>query len=708
MATLEKIRNKAGLLVGVVGVALFAFIIGDFLRSGSTFFHQSKEKIAIVDGQSINYQDYQKKVDDQLERYKAQRGNASLGEEEQAGIRQQVFEYMVNQILMEKESEEIGFVVSKDEMKDIIMGDHISPMIQQMPDFINPQTQQFDKSQLLQFLQMIETDDLSGYSPEVQMQIQNAKNYWWNVEQSLKQQQLQNKFNTLVGLALVPNSLDAKAAYEESKISVDFDYVSQAYTSVSDDQVSVSDSELKQLYEKRKENCKQEAAKVVSYIAVSIVPSEKDYKEVETHLDEVKPELAEASDVADIVNDNSDVPYLDAFVSASRMEDNMKNFVEKASVGDVDGPALVNDTYYMYKLVAKTQAPDSVRWNQMMLPAGMDDAQIKTLTDSLILVIKGGKPFAEMAQELTNGQMNGDMGWQTEAAITRGADAKFKDVIFNASLNDVFVTKSSLGTHLVQVVEKTKPVEKYKVANIQVAVVPSTETRDHLYTQLAEYVSKNTKLETFKSAASEAGYVCQNGATVYPNQPILPGVNNSRQAIRWALDHKKGAISDIFDCQSHLVVMAMEGSLKEGYCPFNAVSEILKRELINEKKGEKIIADLKSKNLSSMEQYAEAMGSTVQSVKFVTFATPRITGLGTEPVVNAKAPIAEVGQVTAPMAGKNGVYVLKVTDKKESEVPFDAENQKQSLRANNFYRVYQAPQILKEKASVEDNRSRFY
>ena len=708
MATLEKIRSRAGLLVGVVGLALFAFIIGDFLRSGSIFFKQSKEKIAVVDGQSIGIREFQTDLETATNSYKTR--GVSLSEEQQNQIREMVFEQKVGSILLANESKKIGFAVGKDELSDLLTGNNISPIVQQ--SFRNPQTGVFDKNMLLDFLQRtIESDDWSMYTPEQQQMLQKDKDAWLNIEKVVGEQQLVNKFSTLLASAIVANSLDAKAAYNDNSVNVDFNYVSQLYNSFPDAGIEVSDAEIAKLYDARKQNFKQERAKVVSYIAVNIVPSDVDFAEKSAQIEKIKDEFANSANPVDLVNENSDAPFLDAYLSAAQLSPEEKKFVESAPIGKVDGPSLINNrTYVMYRLLGIKQAPDSIKIN--MLPfANLDEAKIKSLTDSLTQVIKSGKSFADVASSLSNGQTKGDIGWQTEATLAKIIDSKFVNELFDAKINEPFTIKSSNGTFYAQVVEKTKPVSKYKIAVIKMDVVPSQETYNKLYTNLNQYISKNHQLDKFATAASDAGYVCQTNVQLLENQLNIANIENSRQVIRWAFSHNKGEISDIFECQGYFIVAAVEGDLKAGFRPLKDVADILKRELINEKKGTKIVETLKAKNLGSLEDYAAAMNSTVQEVKFVTFATPRITGIGVDPIVNVKAVSSETGKITGPFAGKNAVYVLSLTAKNKSEQAYNEAQQKQQLNMQNSYKIMQMVQtnkLLKDKATIEDNRSRFY
>ena len=710
MATLEKIRSKAALLVIVVGVALFAFIIGDFLRSGSTFFRQRKENIVVVNGESVHYQDYQRKVEERTNALK--RGNRTFTDEEQNQIRQMVLNETIDDILFSEQAAKIGLVVTKEELSDLIIGKNTSPVLLQMPDFQNPQTGAFDKEALMRFLHMVESDDLDAYPKEYIPQIMEMKKTWLTVEQQVMKERLRRKFGMLVSSAILVNDVEAKAAYDDSRVSVDFDYVAQPYSSVPDDEVKVSDAEIQKLYDERKVLYKQEEAKIIDYIAVNILPSASDFQFVETKLNGLKESFASAS-VGEIVQYNSDIPYLDAYVSFSSLNEEVKHFVTTNSVGSIEGPVLNDKTYNMYKFEGEKTAPDSIKLNALMMPVSFDQAAFKHLTDSLMQVVRGGVSFRDMAMNISGGKTGGELGWVTEAQLSSQIDAQFKDEVFDAKLNDPMLVNSSKGTFLIQVTEKTRPVKKYKVAHIQVQVIPSQDTKTSLYNEFSQFVSTHHSLNAWRENAAKAGYTVQSNVEITKSQINIGGIQNTRPIIQWVFNNSKGAISDIHECQNaeYFMVVGIESSVREGFRPLASVSEILKRELINRKKGEKLVADLKAKNLDSLEQYAQAMNSTPQSVKFVTFATPNISGIGNEPILNVKAPMAPTGQIAGPFAGRSRVYVIKVTDRKESETPYNAETQMKQMQMQSSYRTYQlvmSPELLREKAKIENNFNRFF
>lgn len=712
MATLEKIRNKAGLLVIVVGLALFAFIIGDFLNSGSTYFRQSQEVIADVDGEIIKIQDYQSRVDEMVEMYKNQSGQNSLPEEYMSQIRENVFETMVREIILGGQSDKLGLTVSAEELFDMVQGENISPLIQQMPMFVNQQTGAFDKTALLNFLKTIENDNIASYSAEEQAQLMKAKSFWLFWEKNIKQQRLEQKYATLLGKAIAVNSIDAKEIFNETAENSDLEYVMQSYASIPDSSVTVSDSEVKKLYNDRKELYKQKETKVIKYISVDILPSKDDHDKVTADIEKLKDEFLATANVADMVNENSDVPYMDVYFSESAFDPEMKGFAVKAEVGEVYGPVFSDNKYRMFKLVDKTTAPDSVKVSHIMLAKNGDEARVKALADSLMNVIKAGGDFAELARQYSADQAaenGGELGWFTEVSAQRGVGDEFKNAIFSAPVGDIREVKTMYGTHLVKVIDKTSNVAKYKVADIDMAVSPSSKTYSNIYNELNHFVANNNSIAKMDTAAKTAGYNLLSNVSLTTDNQAIDNIKNSRQVIRWAFKSDKGDISEIFECDDKFIVAAVQGTMKEGYRPVEAVASLLKAEIINEKKADKIASELLAKQASNIQQYADVMGSKVDSVKFVNFGTRRITGIGVEPKLNALVSITEVGKVSEPVKGNNGVYVFNVYDRIKDAKEYNETEEIKTVESSNAYRLsFQAIQALMTDAKIKDTRIRYY
>ncbi|RHJ95329.1 peptidylprolyl isomerase [Parabacteroides bouchesdurhonensis] len=711
MATLEKIRSKAGLLVIVVGLALFAFIIGDFLNSGSTYFRQTQERVAKVDGEIVKIQDYQSRVDEMAEMYKMQTGSTSLPEEYMSQIRQSVFDAMVQEIILDEATAQLGMGVSPEELFDMVQGENISPLIQQMQMFVNPQTGAFDKTALLNFLKTISDDNIANYPANQQAELIKAKNFWLFWEKNIKRQRLEEKYTTLLSKAVAVNTLDAKEAFDENAESSDIIYAMQSYSSIPDSTVQVSKSEIEKLYNQRKEMFKQKEGKVIKYIAVDIRPSKEDYDKAQADIESIKEELVSTEKVADLVTENSEVPYMDAFFTASAFDPELKQFATTAEIGAVYGPVFENDKYRMFKLVDKTNAPDSVKVSHIML-AGKSEKETAALADSLMNVLKKGGNFEELAKQFSADQAaekGGELGWFTEATALRGVNEDFKNAIFSTPMNNVAVVKSLYGTHLVKVTDKTANVNKYKVADIDMSVSPSSKTYSNIYNELNQFISKNSDIAKLDDAAKEAGYNVISDVTVTKDNQTLGSIKNSRPVIRWAFQNDKGKVSEIFECDDKFVIAAVQGTLAEGYRPVDMVAPLLKAELINKKKGEKIANELSAKNLTSVDAYAQEMGASVDSVKFISFGTRRIAGIGVEPKLNAMVSLTPEGKIGAPVQGNNGVYVFSVYAKNKENKEYNEADEIRSLDAANAYRFgFQAIQSLVNNANIEDNRIRFY
>jgi peptidyl-prolyl cis-trans isomerase D len=712
MATLEKIRNKAGLLVIVVGLALFAFIIGDFLNSGSTYFKQHQEKVGDINGTTITIQEYQKRIEDMTDVYKMQTGMNNLQEEDQTRIRQSVFDNMLHELVLIDEMNKLGMSVSPEELFDMVQGENIASALLQNQMFHNPETGTFDKTFFLNFLKQIDDDYIAAAPQEYQPQLLQYQKLWIFWEKNIKIQRMEQKYAALLSRAIAANALDAKDAFNAASESADIAYAMQSYSTIPDSLINVGKAEVEKLYNQRKELYKQPEAKVIKYISVDIVPSQEDFDKVSEQIEQLRAELETSDDVRDLVNDNSEIPYVDAFFSNASLDSEQKQFVETATVGDVYGPIFesVNNKYRTFKLVDQTNAPDSVKLHFIML-----NPTETAKADSLMDMLNKDGNFAELARansiDQTSSANGGEVGWITEADALGALNEDFKTDLFAARPNEIYLFKSTQVILLFKVTEKTANVTKYKIADIDITVTPSTRTYSNIYNALNQYISNNQDADKMDATAPEAGYNLLSNVSVTASDQILGSIPQSRQVVRWAFEkHSKGDISEIFDCNSrYFVVAAYQGTIREGFRSITSVEPILKSEFAAEKKGEKIVEELKAKNLSSLDAYAQAMNTTIDSVKFVSFNTARISGIGNEPKLNAMLSLSETGRLSEPLIGNNGVYVFQIINKETSARQYNEAEEIRNLEASYTYRYgYMGVQSLVNRAKITDNRIRFY
>ncbi|MDR0395293.1 MAG: SurA N-terminal domain-containing protein [Tannerella sp.] len=712
MATLEKIRKKAGLLVTVVGVALFAFIIGDLLNSGSSFMNRNQNNVVVVNGNAIDYQDYMARENELTEVYQIQMGTTTLNENYTNQIRQAVYENIIMENVLEPRLDNLGMYITPEEMTDMVEGENISPVLLQLPMFQNPQTGTFDRSAVINFLNQIKNMD--GFPESTQAQLMPYKTLWLFWEKTIKQNRMTEKYTTLLNKAVVANSLEAKDAFDNSAESSDITYVMESFSGIADSTVNIPASEIEKLYKERKEMFRQSETCIIDYIAVDIVPSREDYDKAAKEMDEIKAELETTENVTALTNEKSERKYINAFFSVSGfgVDQDAIDFVTKAEIGDIEGPIFKDDKYRILKMVDKTEAPDSVNVLEMTLASRATEAETKAYADSLLNVIKNGADFAEVVKEHSVDQLaenNGEMGWVTEAGALQGLNEEFKKTAFSLSVGQCAIVKSTYGYHIVKITDKTKNVPKYKVADIEYTVTPSSATRSQLYNALNQFIANNNSVEKMAAAAKDNGYDLVSNMRVYKTDMVVGAITGARQVVRWAFNNKKGQISEINECDDKFVVAAHKGKLPEGYQSLASVTPQLKAELAAKKKGEEIAANLKAKNLSTMAAYAETMSATPDTVRFITMATSRITNIGIEPKLNALITLSPLNKVSEPVAGSNGVYVFEVINRTKGNSIYDESQQKNMIEANNSYRIGNfALRYMQQEAEIEDNRIRFY
>ncbi|MDR2679586.1 MAG: SurA N-terminal domain-containing protein [Tannerella sp.] len=712
MATLEKIRKKAGLLVTVVGLALFAFIIGDLLNSGSSFINRNQNNVIVVNGNAIDYQDYLAREKELTDVYQLQMGTTSLNETYVNQIRQAVYDDVVMENVLVPRLDKLGMLITTEEMTDMVEGENISPILLQLPMFQNPETGTFDRTALINLLNQIK--NIESYPENVQAQLLQYKMLWLFWEKNIKRNRMTEKYLTLLDKAVVANSIEAKDAFNNSTVSSDIVYVMEPFSNVADSTISVPASEIEKLYKERKEMFRQNETCIIDYIAVEIVPSQEDYNKVSREMDAIKAELETADNVAALTNEKSERKYINAFFSINGFgtDADIIDFVKTAETGDIDGPIFKDNKYRILKLVDKTEAPDSVNVSEILLASRTTEAETRVYADSLLNLLKNGADFAELVQTHSTDQLvekNGEIGWLTEAGALQGLNEEFKQTVFSLPVGQCAVVKSTYGIHIVKVTDKTKNVPKYKVANIEYTVSPSSATRSLLYNTLNQFIANNNSVEKIEAAAKENGYNLVSNARVYSTDMTIGNITGARQVVRWAFNNKKGRISDINECDNAFVVAAHKGKLPKGYQSLASVTPQLKAELAAKKKGEEIAAGLKAKNLSSIAAYAEAMSANPDTVKFITMGTTRITNIGVEPKLNTYITFSPPNRVSEPIAGNNGVYVFEVVNRTTNDTPYDESSQKSMLEANNSYRIGSfALRYMQQNADIEDNRIRFY
>lgn len=702
MATLQKIRNKAVLLTVIIGLALFAFIIGDFLNSGSSLLRQSQETIAEIGDYSLDYKEYEARIKEMQDVYAIQTGNDNLDDATMGQLRESVFQTIVREKLIEQQAELLGVSVTGKEIFNMMNGANIHPMIMQLPIFKNQQTGQFDRGVMLNFLQTIQQEDLSNYDQQTQEQIMRFKAYWLFWENNMKFSRLEEKINALLLKAVHANSLDVESDFANATTQVDFLYVKKPYSELSDSLFAVGMGDIKKRYSKKKEAFYQEPFRSASYVLVNIAASKEDFAAVESKINSLKETFVTTEDPMNFASSNSDDMVYNCNVANSLYDADVKAFLNSGS--NFMEPVYKDGLYRMAKVMGRTTSPDSVQARQIVLP--LNDTQ---KADSIVAALRGGADFKALAAKYNNAG-NPEMGWFRELdAIEMGES--FLNACFNATKNAYFTVKTKYDLRVMQVTDMTKPVSKTRLALISLKVSPSSTTYSKKYNELNRIVADNQKAADFFKAAEAAGYTVEEAPTMHASDYTLAGIPQTRQAVRFVFTNEVGKLSTIFENNNNnqFVVIGVTGISDDKYKTVEQAKAQLENELINEKKGDKLVNEITSKGYKSLEQCAKAEGLLVDTVKFFDFSMRNITGIGNEPALMAAAVKAEQNKLFGPIKGKNGVYMIQVIAKRNTQAQYNKEFMKQSWNYNNMYRInYQGFEAVKKASKFEDNRIRIY
>lgn len=704
MSALQKIRSKSTLLVGVIAVGLLAFVVpwGEITQ----FLNVSKDKAFVVNGDVIKTGQYSQRIEqrENLERMRTRDGQ--LDEQQMARIRDEVFQTMVNEKLLEDQAEKLGLYVTDAELNDMVHGAFVSPVLYEIPYFVDPQTGQFSRAALNEFLTEVKKPD--SQDPAMRAQQEELRRLWSYVENRMRTTRLEEKYASLVSGSVLVNNVEAKAYYNDSKDVATIAYLSKDYSDIDDSTIEVSDQEIQDLYNIRKENFfSQYPSRTISYFVKNVVPSEADYQEAESQMKMVKEELATTDNPGMIVNQYSSTQYIDAHIAVNSWSTEIKNFVQSASVGDIHGPTRGDRMYSMYKYVAKTVAPDSIKI-QMLPVQSFDPTQATAIADSLQNVLKGGKSFASLAQEMyPNTPSVGEGQWADEMSLSSYGIA---DQCFAAAKGSVIKVDLGGMTSLIKIEDKTNPVTKVKVAVVNMPVIVSDKTNNSIDNEINKFLSENKVSADFEQAAINAGYNLIENVIVMPSNYGIGNTPSTRDVVRWAFNDNKGEIKK-FETKDARIVAVVKGESKAGYwtADNSEVKKALSAEIRKDRKAEKLITELKAKSATSLDALAQSLDAKVDSAKFVTFQTNNISGLGYEPTMNVYAKAGKANSLTQPVKGQNGVYVLNVASRAQEDAEYNEEVIKGMLQGNYAQMLfYSASDILTIKMDVEDNRVTFY
>ena len=713
MAAIGKIRSWGPTLVVVIGFALLAFIAEEAFRSCEATSNSQRQQIGEVLGNKIDVQAFQKLMDEYTDVYKVTQGRENFTDEEHTRIKDMVWDAYVQSQILEDETRKLGLTVTDEELQNILnQGTH--PALMQTP-FVNRETGRFDVNALKQFLGEYKKAQ-SGGAQAVE-QYKSFYNYWTFVEKNLRQQLLMEKYQSLFSHCLLSNPVSAKMSFKDENEESDIRLAAIPYSSINDNQVTVSDSDLKAKYEEYKSRFKQNVeTRDIKYVAFQVQASEADKAAIDKEVKEFAAQLQTAGDPAEVVRkSNSNVPYLGIPVSKTAFPSDIAAKIDSMGVGAVVGPYenAADNTLNVIKLTAKTQLPDSVEFRMIQVFAD-DAAETQRKADSIFAAVKAGGDFELIAKKY--GQ-TGEKTWLTtreyENSPSLDKDTRTYLMALNTmSVNEVRKLEMPNASMVVQVLNRKNFITKYTAAVVKRTIGFSRDTYSQAYNKFSQFVSENQTLEGMEKNAAKYGYVVQERQDMSSAENYVAGISGTKEALRWIFEAKEGKVSPLYECGNNdqLLVVAMTKVNPEGYRSLDnkQINDYIRTEVLKDKKAAMIAEKLKGVN--SIEG-AEKQGAKVSEVNQITFSSPVfISATGaSEPALSGAVAATQKGKLGKhPVKGNAGVYVFQVVDKKMREGKLELKEQEARQRQKAKQAAGNFMSELYMKAKVADKRYLFF
>ncbi|MGM0496720.1 MAG: SurA N-terminal domain-containing protein [Bacteroidota bacterium] len=705
MATLEKIRNRAGLLIGIViGMALLAFVLGDLFKQGGQAFRSNQREVAEISGESIDYRDFQKEIENLVNINKFSQNESTLDEEKMEQIREEVWERLTRKYVMADEYEELGIDVSTEELWDMVQGENIHPMIKQI--FSDPETGELNTMAIIRFLKTYD-----------QGENRQRKAYWLFLEDQMIKERKFNKFNNLVNNSIYITSNESEKFSDLISKRVDINYIVQEYTDISDSKVQVEKSELKDYYKTHKANYKQSASRDVEYVTFDIEPTQEDKDQTKSYIKNIKPELDGTNENKEFVNLNSDVQFDNNYRKKDELSDSIADFMFSEDIGAIYGPYFEDDMYKVSKLVDIKRLPDSVEIRQILIQPDRQTRDIqkaKQLADSLTQEIEQGADFKKIAEQHSDDQTTASEGGYAGWIHKENFNESVVDTAQFSETGAVKQVQTNEGFRIIKVLEKGQPKKKVQVATVARRLEPSSKTYQNIYSKANKFVSNNDTYDKFNKTVEKEELTKRTANNVQPNSKDIPGLEDPDELIRAAFETDENKIissedNAVFEINDKFVIGFVTEIKEEGTAPFDQVREDIKLEVKEKKKADQIAKKM-DENLAkanSIESMAKEMGLTMKQASNINYNSVRIPDIGSEPKIAGAAAVLEEGKLSYPIKGENGVYIIEVTNITNQNVDPQMYEQREleQIQQTAAYRAYEA---LKEAADIKDKRYRFY
>jgi peptidyl-prolyl cis-trans isomerase D len=703
MALINKIREKTGVAVGIIALGLGLFVVGgDLLAPNSVLLGGSKQEVGEINGQTIGLQEYNLKIEEMKVQYALQNQKAA-GDAEMDQLREQAWNMMIFETAYQAEFDALGLKVSDDELYDMVQGENVHPALVQA--FTNPNTGQFDKSQIIGFLKNIDRVEAS------------QKQLWLNFEKNLGPDRLRTKYNNLIKLTTYVTTEEAKRNYASQNAKATVSYLYVPYFSLPDSAYEPTESELSSYLAENKNSYSAQGVARLKMVPFPIIPTEADSAAIRAELEDLKASFQTSENDTAFIRSNSDVPGVPRIVNPGELPQAVQALAGEIVETSVVGPVLDGSSYKLFKL-KRTQGDTNVyarashilfRWTT---ESDADKKTAKDQANKILNEIKAGASFEEMARiHGTDGTstQGGDLGWFGKGRMV----APFEKPIFAAKSKGLLpnIVETPFGYHLIKVTEVPTSLS-FQMSTVELNVTASDDTRNEIFRKADYFASSLNSADDMEIKAKENGLVMQEAKTIRKGDKYINSFTGAREVVRWAFNEAKvGEVSDVKEVDNNFLVAILDLKAIGEDPTVDEFGEDIKVKVRNQKKAKFIIKKLDGLKSQSLEEMAKEFGTeaTVYSMPDLTIAGNSLNGAGFEPKAIGMAFGLKDKEISRPIKGDNGVVVISTQSIATAPEMADYSYNKNQLQQSQSGRTeYFLAESVKELKKVKDERYKFF
>jgi peptidyl-prolyl cis-trans isomerase D len=703
MSVLEKIRNKSGLAIVVVGGALALFVISDALQSNSRLFGGNDTTVGEIDGESISVQQFEQEFQKNLESYKLRSQQPTVDQNTSDMIREQTWNQLIMDGIMVKQYKELGIGVTNEELFELVQGVDPHPQIKSAPIFQNPQTGQYDRSLVVRFLKnMTESND------------EQAKTSWLEFENGLAKETESKKYNTLFKKGVYATSLEAKSVYNNRNHTTDMDLVAVNFFSVADSTIKVDDSDLKSYFNKNKDKYKEKLnTRKLEFVTFDVIPTSEDSANIQKWVADQVTQFAAATNDTLYVDVNSDSKFDTVAHPLSYYPADVQGAIFTQPVGGMIGPVFADGKFKIYKVTGiKEDSLFQMRASHILFKVENNDtaASLKKAQEIMAEIRKGADFGEKAAQYGTDGTASrgGDLGWFAEGQMVK----EFNDYVKRGNKGDMGIVKTQFGIHIVKITEN-KSKKTVCAGVLERAIEPSERTVNGAYNMASQFAAASQGgAENFETAVKEKGLSKRVADNLRENDKTLAGLPDAREVVRWAYNAKVGDVSEVFSLGDKYIVGVLSQIKEKDNANFDDVKERVTADYRKEKKAEQLMESVKTAMMgaATLQDVATKLQVAVTPVVGQTFENSNVAYVGPDNAfIGTIFGTKTTGKMVGPIKGDNAIYVANIIRFSEGPQTPDYVPYKSEIMSQLAQRVeYGSFEVLKEMKNVKDNRYKFY